>query len=113
VTVTIPEDLDSQAAWRRRKALEHPEDRRNVDAAELLEKLTKEASKLDQNDLLLKRLEKCLDRLSADKRYELFSEEQSDYHRQIGFSRFPLTVKEYLEDLTKIAEKLNEGASER
>ena len=102
----LVETLQSQAEWHRQKALEYPEDRRNVDAAELLEKLAKEASKLDQNDFLLKRLKKRLDRLGAkNDGYYLFSEGQSEYHRQIGFTRFPSTVRQYLKDLIEIASK--------
>jgi hypothetical protein len=61
----LVETLESQAEWRRQKALEYPEDRRNIDAAELLEKLAKDASKLDQNDPLLERLESRLNSLDA------------------------------------------------
>ena len=102
----LVETLESQAEWRRQKALEYPEDRRNIDAAELLEKLAEEASKLDQNDPLLERLESRLNRLGAkNDGYYLFSEGQSEYHRQIGFSRFPSTVRQYLKDLIEIASK--------
>ena len=102
----LAETLESQAEWCRQKALEYPEDRRNVDAAEFLEKLAKEASKLDQNHFLVKRLKKRLDRLGAkNDGYYLFSEGQSEYHRQIGFSEFPSTVRQYLEDLIEIASK--------
>jgi hypothetical protein len=37
----LKDQLESQAGWRRRKAVEYPDDRRNLDAAEEYERLAK------------------------------------------------------------------------
>jgi hypothetical protein len=44
-------DLEDQAEWRRRKAIEYPDDRRNVDAAEEYQRLAKTLQDI-RDDLL-------------------------------------------------------------
>ena len=98
----VEDELEAQADWRRQKALEYPNDRQNVDAAELFGKLAKEALELDRSDPLLNSLDRLLERLQGDAMAR-FVERRGEYHRQIGFSVFPSTVREYLQGLIEIA----------
>jgi hypothetical protein len=87
------QDLEYSAEWRRQKAQQYPEDaRRNLEAAQLLEKLAVEIRALDGSEVhrqLSAAIEANYDDLLP------FSESWSDYKRRIGFWEFP-TASEYL-----------------
>ena len=48
----LKDQLEDQAEWRRRKAIEYPDDRRNLDAAEEYERLAKTVQNIP-DDLLV------------------------------------------------------------
>ena len=80
-------DISNTAEWRRIKALEHPDDNRNIEAAELLDRL---AATVRQTDPAV---------LEAYR--ELFedvydSERHGDLLRSIGFHWWPKTATEFV-----------------
>jgi hypothetical protein len=115
--LTLVEDLEQNASWRREKADQYPNDHRNVIAAEILERLMEEVGKLNKDSLLLRQLEKIDEELLeiTDDLFSL-SGDLSDYHRGIGFHSFPESAEEYLTDLIDIYSanlaKANEVAQE-
>jgi hypothetical protein len=101
----LSETLEYQAEWRRQKADEYPDDRRNIDAAELLERLAREVRNLEgRNDLRVCRVEKFFEEVGPDSGVR-FLEVQSEYHRQIGFWKFPSSGGEYLDDLIELSKQ--------
>ena len=90
------QELESTAEWRRSKAEQYPNDRRNSQASDLLDRLASEVRALDGTALqkrLNKKAEKCSNKVRYD--WTVFSEKSSDYRRQIGFWEFP-DGKDYL-----------------
>jgi len=88
--------LDRQAEWRQIKAAQHPDDRRNVDAVALLNKLADQAGRSAFRPDLLDRYSK----LAGSTRTSLqASEEESQLLRDVGFHFFPDSVNEFLEEL--------------
>ena len=82
-------NFENTAEWRRKKAEEHPDDTRNAEAAELLDKLTNTIDAVDPAVL------------SAY--HELFddypdSEEHSEMLLRIGFHSWPATAEEFCRD---------------
>jgi hypothetical protein len=67
----IVEELECQAEWRRGKADEFPDDERNLEAAEDLERLAKEISGLEKSDIAQR----------LDKLWEVASEKNLVPHR--------------------------------
>ncbi len=98
----LSEDLEVQAEWRRQKAEDYPEDRRNIDAADFLSRLAKEVEQLERrNDSLLDRFEQSWRRLDDDDGLN-FVEKLNNYHRRIGFWEFPSSGENYLEELIRL-----------
>jgi hypothetical protein len=86
--------LEFSAEWRRGKAHQYPEDTRNVEAAELLDRLAVEVRALTGSEIhrqLSATAEKCDDFCS-------FVESWSEYKRRIGFLEFP-DGQGYLSDM--------------
>lgn len=102
---TVALELSDKADWRRGKARQYPDDERNLDAAELLDRLAGEVLALDGS--------------SAATAFEedygiIFSGEDQDRHREvmrlwseyrsgIGFRIFPDTGEAVLVELLKLA----------
>lgn len=87
--------VEHTAEWRRRKAEEYPEDTRNLEAAEQLEKLAAEVRSLQGSDL-----HHQLDRLASTTTDMFYLYEwQSEYLRLIGFSQACPTGREFLSDM--------------
>jgi hypothetical protein len=101
----IAEDLQNNAAWRRDKAAEYPDDRRNVIAAEILERLMEEAGQLGDNNIQLLKLAGLSADLDGNRGLENLVDDISEYHRDIGFSRFPESIHVYLDDLIEIHQR--------
>jgi hypothetical protein len=88
-------DLEDSAEWRRQKAQQYPEDaRRNLEAAQLLEKLAVEIRALDDSEVH-RQLSAAIE---ANDDLFSFSESWSDYKRRIGFWEFP-DGQQYLSDM--------------
>ena len=83
-------DFGETARWRREKALEHPEDNSNVEAAELLDRLAKTIKDVDPT--LLDAYGSLWDDDVQD------SEQHSEMLRLIGFQSFPHTAEDFVKD---------------
>ena len=98
----LHEDLQYQAAWRRLTALECSDDRWNIKAADLLDRRAREVQDLEcKKDVRVSRLERFFDEAASDSAAH-FLEAQGEYHRLIGFWRFPSTGGEYLDELIEL-----------
>jgi hypothetical protein len=80
-------DFGETARWRREKGAEHPEDSRNVEAAELLDRLAKTIKDVDPT---------LLDAYGALWDDVPDSEQHSEMLRLIGFQSFPQTAEEFV-----------------
>lgn len=107
IAAALIEDLENNAAWRRDKAAEYPDDHRNVVAAEILERLVKEAGQLGPNYIRLRKLDALSDELANGNHHGLESlvEDVNEYHRDIGFHRFPESIHVYVDDLIEIHQR--------
>ena len=86
-------DCAGTAYWRRKKAVEFPNDRRNLEAAEELERLAAELSLLEGSKLHV-RLDKCFE----DEDGVMISMSViNEILRQVGFSRWYGTGDELLQ----------------
>jgi hypothetical protein len=86
-------ELECSAEWRRQKAQEYPEDaQRNLEAAELLDKLAVEIRALQGSDVH-RNFSAAVVKRETD---YTFHEAQSDYRRLIGFHEWPDNAEEYL-----------------
>jgi hypothetical protein len=95
--------LECTAEWRRQKAVEYPEDKQNLEAATLLDRLAIEVGALEDSALtstLLKLYEGA-----SDNEGLRIAERESEYRRLIGFWRFPHNGEEYLKDLIEMCTK--------
>jgi hypothetical protein len=97
-------DLEGSAQWRSMKAEEYPDDKRNEQAAALLERLTSEIASAGDVALTdeLARLEAQLLDLDDVSHLQNTTYECSEYRRRIGFHEFPTTGEEYLRYLVHI-----------
>jgi hypothetical protein len=91
----LQEDFERQAEWRREKAKEYPDDRRNIEAANLLDHLALTANAVP-SDVLKVAGEFFVDNDAVENWHELL--------RQIGFSSAPSNAEEFVRDF--IAEQL-------
>jgi hypothetical protein len=104
---TIVAEIESTAHWRRDKATEYPNDRRNDTAADILDRLAEAVRVSPRSDAAL-RLQKLNEELilrsSADKNFDISTLiiECDDYRRRIGFSEFLNTADEYLATLAAV-----------
>ncbi len=98
----MTENLEGNASWRRDKAAQHPDDTRNTEAAEILERLAIEVGKLGSSPLFheLEKLDEEI--LAIDDDTLSLIEDESEYHRAIGFHSFPDSGEEYLKGLVEI-----------
>jgi hypothetical protein len=88
-------DCAGTAYWRRNKAIEFPDDQRNLDAARELDRLAIEIAALDGSELHAQ-----LDKLLEDEDDVLIAMPViSEILRQVGFSRWYDTGEELLQDV--------------
>jgi hypothetical protein len=83
----LKEEFERQAEWRRQKASEYPDDSRNLEAAQLFDKL---AATVNDVDLAVLRAWRELFEDLPD------SEEYNEMMRQVGFHIFPETADEFV-----------------
>jgi len=69
----LKDELEDQAEWRRRKAVEYPDDRRNLDAAEEFERLAKTVKDIPA-DLLVAYSESFEDLPDSERWQEMFKD---------------------------------------
>jgi hypothetical protein len=93
IATLVADDVSGTADWRSRKAVEYPDDARNREAAEILEKIASDLLTLEGTEIHRRTAE------AFDRHLERFSEELSELTRQVGFWAFPNTGTEFLEDL--------------
>ena len=90
---TLQTDFENQAEWRWEKAVEQPDDLRNVEAAETLEKLAESVGDVPAETIdTYKELWENND--AGFNRSELHSEMM----REIGFSYAPSSAEEFVKD---------------
>ncbi len=85
--------LESAAHWRRNKAEEYPNDRRNIDAAVRLEQLALEVRKLEGTEIH----RHLLGDLGGDDGF--FTEVLGVMSRSVGFSYFPESGEQFVEGI--------------
>ena len=92
-------ELESTAQWRRQKAMSFTDDRRNLDAADLLDRLAEEVRTL-RGSLLHAKLSRVLDRHFDPSAVE----EECEYRKSIGFRSEPISGDRYLRRIIEIYE---------
>jgi hypothetical protein len=97
-------DLESTAAWRRRKAEEYPEDGRNETAAEALARLAAEVRRLE-GTALHREYSAFLDAFGDDA-LSACVERANVYRSRIGFDHLPATGQEYLRALMRLGREI-------
>jgi hypothetical protein len=80
-------ELSTTAEWRRARSIEYPDDRRNVEAAEILDRLARTVKQVDP--AMLAAYAALFDDLQD-------SERKSELLRQIGFHWWPETATEFV-----------------
>jgi hypothetical protein len=80
-------DLVLAADWRRRQARQYPDDPRNTEAAELLDKLAASTRQIDDEVI-----DSCASLWDGAREAELWSEMK----RQVGFDRWPENAAEFV-----------------
>lgn len=110
-------DCESAAEWRRQKAIQFPNDTRNLEAAEQLDRLAAALSEIDLSEYE-KRYQKLLDlALDGDANYRLWedlNEYKSGMIRDVGFHGSYTAIElveeylEYFEELVK--NQINEAS---
>jgi hypothetical protein len=98
-------ELEGTPFWRFQKDIEWPDDQRNADAANLLERLAREVRELTGSHVHVK-----LSRIAKKLGDASVIEEVNEYRRRIGFSAFPSSGSKYLENLIEIYEQSLERA---
>lgn len=102
---TIALELSDKADWRRQKAEQYPDDERNLDAAELLDRLAGEVLALE--DLpQAETFEDELDAVFLDEDQDRAREIMrlwSDYRAGIGFRIFPDNGADVLHEMLRLA----------
>lgn len=99
------ENLCDTAEYRRRKAEEYPDDSRNAEAADLLDRLALEFGKLTQADLA------PLGRALGT--YDMSKAEMATYYiSRVGFDHFPTDAKELVCVLAGFIERMSPDWSE-
>lgn len=96
-------ELSDKADWRRQKARQYPDDERNLDAAELLDRLAGEVLALEDSPAALAFETACDIVFSDEDRARKLMLLWSDYRSGIGFRLFPDTGETVLQDLMKMA----------
>jgi hypothetical protein len=80
-------ELSSTAEWRRAKSIEYPDDRRYVEAAEMLDRLARTVKQVDPATLAA--YAELFDDLND-------SERKSELFREIGFHWWPQTATDFV-----------------
>ena len=93
VKTWLSERLEGNAAWRHKKAVEYPNDRRNVEAAESLERLANDVPNIDP--AVCEAYARLMDDPPEDT-----PEEESEFFRHIGFYSDYGSATELLRSLT-------------
>jgi predicted P-loop ATPase/GTPase len=93
----LKEDFANEAEWRREKAIEHPDDERNVDAAQLLDELARTVDDVD--DDLLEAFENMFAESDSYRAVELLGQALRD----VGFSSAPSNASEFVRDFIEEA----------
>jgi hypothetical protein len=99
IMVLIGYQVESTAEWRREKAEEFPDDGRNLEAAEELDKLVEEIAKLEGSNVH-RRIDALIDQTNEKKRddiWERLHEDVSAKLRSIGFHGRPESGLSFLE----------------
>jgi hypothetical protein len=111
----IVEDLENQGDWRREKATEYPEDVRNSHAVAVFDQLLDQVGKIKVDHPLLRKLDAVNDQILHLENVELSDlvEDISEYHRDIGFHRFPEFIADYLKGLIEVHERFLARAKEQ
>ena len=87
-------DLLLTADWRRRRACQCPDDRRDADAAALLDKLAVSVNQIDDE-----MIDCCVSLWGDAREWELWSE----MRREIGFHRWPANAAELVAEFITVA----------
>jgi len=85
----LAEEFTFQAAWRREKATEYPDDTRNLEAAALLDRLAKSVADCPPEVI------EAAGELFED---STEAEDWSEMMRQVGFHSWPKTAEEFLRE---------------
>lgn len=101
-------DLAGTADWRRSKVIEFPNDHRNSEAAEILDRLASEVSKLEGTDRH-KRLAHLAEETAEDGKFSVFL---SDLTRLVGFRLFPDSAEDFIDELIYALEQEHSRRSE-
>jgi hypothetical protein len=102
---TITEQLEENGNWRREKAEQFSGDFRNGRAVAIFDQLGEQIGKIKDDHPLLRKLEAVYDDVVLKLRDPLdIVEAVNEYHRDIGFNRFPEFIEQYLEGLIVLHE---------
>ena len=102
---TITEQLEDNGGWRREKAEQYPGDVRNGHAVAIFGQLLDQIGKIKDDHPLLRKLEAVYDEVVLKVRDPLdIVEAVNEYHRDIGFNRFPEFIEQYLTGLIELHE---------
>jgi GTP1/Obg family GTP-binding protein len=109
---SIAHELESNAEWRRDKAVEYANDIRNTHAAEIFEQLLDQVERIKDDHPLINRLnatyEELIELVGSNANNDLSNvvDEVNEYHRDIGFHCFPEFIEDYIKGLLEIYERL-------
>ena len=98
-------ELIEKAEWRRGKARQYPDDERNLDAAELLDRLAREVLSLAGSPIA-EAFEKAHDAIFSAESHDRAMAVMllwSDYRSAIGFKAFPDTGRDVLREMLELA----------
>ena len=109
---SIAQELESNAGWRRDKAVEYPNDIRNTHAAEIFEQLLDQVERIKDDHPLINKLNATYSELvelvgsNTNNDLSCVVDEVNEYHRDIGFHRFPEFIEDYIKGLIEVYERL-------
>jgi hypothetical protein len=95
-------ELSEKADWRRVKARQYPDDERNLDAAELLDRLAGEVLALD-GSAAGEAFEDAYEAAFSGGDAREVLRRWSEYRSEVGFKRFPDSGEDVLADMTGLA----------
>lgn len=97
MSLSLKETFEQQAEWRREKAIQYPNDQRNIEAAEIFDRLAVTSPVSNE-------LETQFDALWHGEASPDISEEWSQALREVGFYRWPETAEELVRDFVTARE---------